>query len=83
MVARVVTPQAALVPQDDPFVASCTAQCVATSGGQQACSNVCLCISGEIRKEGPIWQRLTNEGLSPADRVAIDGFTRQCIARGR
>jgi uncharacterized membrane protein len=83
MVARVVTPQAALAPQDDPFVASCTAQCVATSGGQQACRNVCLCISGEIRKEPMIWQRLMNEGLSPADRVTIDGFTRQCIAKSR
>jgi len=83
MVARVVTPQAALVPQDDPFVASCTAQCVATSGGQQACRKVCLCISSEIRKEPPLWQRLLGEGLSPADRVTIDGFTRQCIARGR
>lgn len=83
MVARVVTPQAALAPPDDPFVASCTSQCVATSGGQQACRNVCLCISGEIRKEAPLWQRLIGEGLSPADRVTIDGFTRQCIARAR
>ena len=83
MVARVVTPQAALAPQDDPFVASCTSECVATSGGQQACRNVCLCISGEIRKEAPLWQRLIGEGLSPADRVTIDGFTRQCIARAR
>ena len=83
MVARVVTPQAAMAPQDDPFVASCTAQCVATSGGQQACRNVCLCISDEIRKEPPIWRRLVGEGLSPADRVTIDGFTRQCIAKSR
>ena len=83
IVAQVVGPQAARVPQDDPFVASCTAQCVATSGGQQACRNVCLCISGEIRKEAPLWRRLVGEGLSPADRVTIDGFTRQCIARTR
>jgi len=83
MVARAVTPQATLVQQDDPFVASCTSQCVATSGGQQACRNVCLCISGEIRKEPMIWQRVVGEGLSPADRVTIDGFTRQCIARAR
>ena len=83
MVARVVTPQAALVPPDDPFVASCTSQCVATSGGQQACRKVCLCISGEIRKEPMIWQRLVGEGLSPADHVTIDGFTRQCVARTR
>ena len=83
MVAQVAGPQAARVPQDDPFVASCTAQCVATSGGRQACRNVCLCISSEIRKEAPLWRRLVGEGLSPADRVTIDGFTRQCIARAR
>jgi len=83
MMARVVTPQAALVPQDEPFVASCTAQCVAQGGGPQTCRNVCLCISGEIRKEPMIWERLMREGLSPADRVTIDGFTRQCVARGR
>ena len=83
IVAQVVGPQAARVPQDDPFVASCTSQCVATSGGQQACRKVCLCISGEIRKEPMIWQRLVGEGLSPADHVTIDGFTRQCVARTR
>ena len=83
MVARVVGPQAALAPLDDPFVASCSSQCVATGGGPQTCRKVCLCISGEILKEAPIWQRLTHEGLSPADRVTIDGFTRQCVATTR
>ncbi len=83
MVARAVGPQAALAPQDEPFVASCTAQCVAQGGGPQQCRNVCLCISGEIRKEPMIWERLIREGLSPADRVTIDGFTRQCIAKQR
>jgi len=83
MVARAVAPQTALPPQDEPFVASCTTQCVAQGGGPQTCRNVCLCISGEIRKEPMIWERLMREGLSPADRVTIDGFTRQCVARGR
>ena len=83
MVARVVGPEPALAPQDDPFVASCSSQCVATGGGPQTCRNVCLCISGEIRKEPMIWQRMTHEGLSPADRVTIDGFTRQCVATKR
>ena len=83
MVARAIGPQAALVPQDEPFVASCTAQCVAQGGGPQTCRNVCLCISDEIRKEPLIWERLMREGLSPADRVTIDGFTQRCVARGR
>jgi hypothetical protein len=56
---------------------------VATSGGLQACRNVCLCIAGEIRKEPMLRERLMGEGLSPADREALDGFTRQCVARGR
>jgi uncharacterized membrane protein len=83
MVARVLAPQPAITPQDEPFVASCATQCVASGGGPQTCRNVCLCISGEIRKEPPIWRRMMGEGLSPADRVTIDGFTRQCEATNR
>jgi len=83
MVARVVGPQPAPVAQDEPFVASCTTQCVATGGGPQTCRNVCLCISGEIRKEPMLWERLMRADLSPADRVSLDGFTRQCVAGGR
>ena len=83
MVARALGPQAALAPQDEPFVASCATQCVGQGGGPQTCRNVCLCISGEIRKEPMIWERLMHEGLSPADRVTIDGFTRQCVSKQR
>ena len=78
MVARVVAGPA-LTPQDEAFVTSCATQCVSTGGGPQTCRIACLCISGEIRKEPLIWERLMHEGLSPADRAAIDGFTRQCV----
>jgi len=83
MVARALGPQPAPVAQDEPFVASCTTQCVATGGGPQTCRNVCLCISGEIRKEAVLWERLMRADLSPADRASIDGVTRQCVAGGR
>ena len=84
MVARAVSgPQAAMAPQDEAFVTSCATQCVTSGGGPQMCRNVCLCISGEIHKEPPIWERLLRADLSPADRAAMDGFTRQCIARGQ
>ena len=77
MVAR------AVAPQYEPFVASCATQCVAQGGGQQTCRNVCACIAGEIHKQPPIWERLTHEGLSPADKESIDGFTRQCVGKGK
>ncbi len=83
MVARAVAPQPALPPQYEPFVTSCTAQCAAQGGGRQACRNVCACIAGEIHKQPPIWDRMTREGLSPADKESIDGFTRQCVGKGK
>ena len=83
MVARAVAPQTALPPQYEPFVGSCATQCVAQGGGPQTCRNVCVCIAGEIHKQPPIWERLTHEGLSPADKESIDGFTRQCVGKGK
>ena len=83
MAARAISPQPALPPQAEPFVSSCSAQCVATGGGPQACRNVCSCIANEIGKEPPIWERLTREALSPSDRESIDAFTRQCIRTTR
>ncbi len=84
MVARVtVGPEAAVAPQDEPFVASCASQCMGTGAGPNQCRAVCGCIAGDIRKEAPIWERMMREGLSPADRVAIDSFTRQCVNANR
>ncbi len=83
MVARALTTQPIIPPQAEPFVASCSAQCVASGGGPQTCRNVCGCIAGEIHKQPPIWERLVREGLSPADQEAINDFTRQCIRGNR
>ena len=83
MVARAVGPEPALAPQYEPFVASCATQCVGSGGGPQTCRNVCGCIAREIDKKPAIWERLTHEGLSPADREAMDGFTHQCVRTNR
>ncbi len=83
MAARAFTPLPILPTQTEPFVSSCATQCVASGGGPQTCRNVCGCIASEIGKEPRIWERLTQETLQPADREAIDGFTRQCIRTTR
>ncbi len=76
------SPLAQLPSNDDaPFVTSCTRQCSVSGGSQMQCQIVCNCIAGEIRKQPPIWQRLVQNQLSPADQSQIDQVTRQCLRR--
>ena len=81
LLARAVGPDPEAMPQgmNDPFVTSCTAQCTAANGQPDVCLSVCTCISTEIRRQPPIWQRLVSEALTPADREKIDGYTKQCV----
>ncbi len=79
-IAQIVNPLPAATPVTaEPFVGACVAQCTARGGEAELCRNVCTCISQEIRRKPPIWQRLVQDSLSPADRVEIEGFTQQCL----
>ncbi len=79
MAAQVLgAPHAKLQPQD-PFLESCTQQCTVSGGNQIQCRVVCSCIGESIRKQPPMWERLQRNDLSPADQLAIDGFTKQCL----
>lgn len=68
-------------PADVPFLSNCASQCVAAGAEAGLCGDVCGCIGGAIRRQPAIWQRLVSDALSPADRDAIDVFTRQCVAQ--
>ena len=78
--AQILNPLPAARPvAAEPFVGACVAQCTTTGGDAEICQNVCTCISQEIRRKAPVWQRLLQDNLSPADRVEIEGFTKQCL----
>jgi uncharacterized membrane protein len=64
---------------DTPFLTSCEEQCVASSGDAGTCHNVCTCINTGMRANAALWQRVMKDALSPADREALDGLSRQCV----
>jgi uncharacterized membrane protein len=79
VIAQVMTPSLPAAAIHDPFVTSCTSQCVDKGADAQVCTQVCGCISNEIRKHPATWQRLVSDALSQVDRAEIDTFTQQCV----
>ena len=73
-----VAPNARLIAQD-PFLSSCTKQCMVSGGNEMQCSVVCSCIGKKIQTERPIWERALRNELSADDKGTIDDYTRQCL----
>jgi uncharacterized membrane protein len=83
VIAQVMTPSLPVTAVHDPFVTSCTSQCVDKGADAQVCTQVCGCISSEIRKHPATWQRLVSNALSQVDQAEIDTFTQQCVRATR
>ena len=83
VIAQVATPSLPPPVAADPFSTSCVAQCVGTGAKAGLCGRVCGCISEEIRKRPPTWQRLVTDALSPADQVEISGYTQLCVRQNQ
>jgi len=79
MAAQLIGTPATRISPQDPFLSSCTQQCVTSGGDQMQCRVVCSCIGENIRKQSAMWERLQRNDLSPADKSEIDGFTKQCL----